>query len=90
MKNNSSYKEFIDKCLLIYEHSIKDTDELLENVVVETRDIVKGNKLSSDVRKEQNRINKQAQRDRLIAKYGDEEYKRMHAKQIAENRRKNG
>jgi hypothetical protein len=89
MKNNSSYKEFIDKCLLIYEYSIKDND-VLENAVVEIRDIVKGNKLSSDVRKEQNRMNKQAQRDRLIAKYGDEEYKRMHAKQIAENRRKNG
>ena len=90
MKINSSYKEFMDKCLLIYEHSIKNTNIVLENVVVETRDIVKGNKLTSEVRKEQNRINKQVQRDKLIAKYGNEEYRKNHAKQIAENRKKHG
>ena len=90
MKNNSSYKEFMDKCLLIYEHSIKNINIVLENVVLETRDIVKGNKLTSEVRKEQNRINKQTQRDKLIAKYGNEEYRKMHAKQIAENRKKHG
>jgi len=90
MKINSSYKEFMDKCLLIYEHSIKNTNIVLENVVLETRDIVKGNKLTSEVRKEQNRINKQTQRERLIAKYGNEEYRKNHAKQIAENRKKHG
>lgn len=90
MKNNTSYKEFMDKCLLIYEYSIKNTNIVLENVVLETRDIVKGNKLTSEVRKEQNRINKQAQRERLIAKYGNEEYRKNHAKQIAENRKKHG
>lgn len=90
MKNNYTYKEFMDKCSLIYEHSIKNNNIIIENIVIETRDIVKGNKVSSEERKEQNRINKQALRDRLIAKYGDEEYRKMHAKQIAENRRKRG
>ena len=90
MKNNYTYKEFMDKCSLIYEHSIKGNNIIIENIVIETRDIVKGNKVSSEERKEQNRINKQSQRDRLIAKYGDEEYRKMHAKQIAENRRKRG
>ena len=68
----------------------KNNNIIIENIVIETRDIVKGNKVSSEERKEQNRINKQALRDRLIAKYGDEEYRKMHAKQIAENRRKRG
>jgi len=90
MKNNYTYKEFMDKCSLIYEHCIKNTNIVIENIVIETRDIVKGNKVSSEERKEQHRINKQAQRERLIAKYGDEEYRKMHAKQIAENRRKRG
>ena len=67
---------------------IKDTNILMENVVIETRDIVKGNKVSSEERKEQNRVNKEKQRQQLKAKYGDEEYKRNHAKQIAENRKK--
>ena len=88
MKSNSSYKNFMDKCLLIHEYSIKDTNIVIENVVIETRDIVKGNKVSVEERKEQNRVNKEKQRQRLIAKYGDEEYKRNHAKQIAENRKK--
>jgi hypothetical protein len=51
---------------------------------------ITNHKQNKITRKEQNRINKQAQRDKLIAKYGDEEYRKMHAKQIAENRKKHG
>jgi len=100
MKNNYTYKEFIDKCMLIYNHNKIENvvienqvieDEIVENEVVqEIRHIVKGNKLSSEERKEKNRLYKKRQRERLVAKYGDEEYKRMRAKEIAEHRRKNG
>ena len=36
--------------------------------------------------KEKNRLKKQRQRERLKEKYGDEEYKRMRAKEIADYR----
>jgi hypothetical protein len=35
-------------------------------------------------------LRKQKQRDELRKKYGDEEYRKMHAKEIAENRRNRG
>jgi hypothetical protein len=103
MKNNYTYKEFMDKCMMIYNHNKIENviigNQVIENKVVEiqyienevkeTRNIVKGNKLSGEDRKEKNRLYKQRQRERLIAKYGDEEYKKMRAKEIAENRRKN-
>jgi hypothetical protein len=119
MKNNYTYKEFMDKCMMIYKNNKIENvvienqvigedieNEIVENVVIENgevenivienqvvqekRTIVKSNKLSSDQMKERNRIKKQRQRERLIAKYGNEEYKKMRAKEIAENRRKNG
>jgi hypothetical protein len=47
------------------------------------------NKKSKEEIRENARIRKQAQRKRLLEKYGDEEYRKIHAKQIAENRKKN-
>jgi hypothetical protein len=108
MKNNYTYKDFMDKCMMIYNHNKIENvvienqvmenviieNQVIENVVIENqvvqekRTIVKTNKLSSDQMKERNRIKKQRQRERLIAKYGNEEYKKMRAKEIAENRRK--
>ena len=105
MKNNYTYKDFMDKCIMIYNHNKIENvvienqlieDEIVENKVIENqvvqekRTIVKTNKLSSDQIKEKNRIKKQRQRERLIDKYGNEEYKKMRAKEIAEHRRKNG
>ena len=105
MKNNYTYKEFMDKCMMIYKHNKIENvvienqvieNEIVENIVIENqvvqekRTIVKTNKLSSDQIKERNRIKKQRQRERLIAKYGNQEYNKMRAKEIAENRRKNG
>ena len=57
-------------------------------MIEETRQIVKGNKLTNDQKREKERIRKKAQRDALRKKYGDEEYKKLHAKQIAEQRKK--
>jgi hypothetical protein len=55
--------------------------------VQELRQIVKGNKMTAEEKKEKERIRKQAQRDALRKKYGDEEYKKIHAKKIAEQRK---
>jgi hypothetical protein len=63
---------------------------VIENQVQEKRNIVKGNKLTQEQLKEKARLRKQKQRDELRNKYGDEEYRKMHAKEIAENRRKRG
>lgn len=45
------------------------------------------NKKSKEEIRENARIRKQAQRKRLVEKYGDAEYRKIHAKQIAENRK---
>jgi len=63
---------------------------VIENQVQEKRNIVKGNKLTQEQLKEKARLRKQKQRDELRNKYGDEEYRKMHAKEIAENRRNRG
>ena len=65
-------------------------EDVENQVIQEKRTIVKGNKLTQEVLKEKARLRKQKQRDELRKKYGDEEYKKMHAKEIAENRRKRG
>jgi hypothetical protein len=106
MKNNYSYKIFIDKCVLICNKLNKKTltientriqnevveiqNEIIvpEQKVKEMRTIVKGNKLSSDDIRELARIRKQKSRQAFKDKYGDEEYNKRHAKQIADNRKK--
>ena len=53
------------------------------------KNIVKNdNKKTDDEIKEAARLRKQKQREKLKEKYGDEEYKKMRAKEIAENRKK--
>jgi len=46
------------------------------------------NKMTQEQKREKERIRKQAQRDALRKKYGDEEYKKLHAKKMAEQRKK--
>jgi len=102
MKNNYSYKHFMDKCLLIYNHIhpiIKpDTitndiinipvEENITNInVQENKHIVVSNKLSQDQIKENARLRKQKQRQLLKEKYGNEEYNKLRAKEIAEQRK---
>jgi hypothetical protein len=99
MKKNYSYKRIIDKCVMIYkEQIIKNT--LLQNEITnevtnvesevpkEKRTIIKGHKLNPEEIKHNNRIRKQKQRELLKEHYGNEEYNKIHAKQIAENRKK--
>jgi hypothetical protein len=104
MKNNYSYKMFMDKCVMIYNKINKLTlsieEPLIQNEIVddnikisktlikETKNIVKGNKLTSTDIKEMARLKKQKQREELKARYGNEEYNKIHAKEIAEYRKK--
>ena len=103
MKSNYTYKQIMDKCLLIYNHihptievnineEIPTNEEIIpieENIKVqETRNIVKGNKLSSDDKKEIARLKKQKQRQALKERYGNEEYNKLRAKEIANYRKK--
>jgi hypothetical protein len=99
MKNNYIYKEFMDKCLLIYNKlQIDKIKKIPENEIIindevteenqEKNNIVKGNKLSTTDRKEYNRIKKQEQRKALKERYGNDEYNKIRAKEIAEQRKK--
>jgi hypothetical protein len=99
MKNNYTYKSFIDKCVMIYKSSNTSkeqfTNTLLENEILvsknsqikETRTIVKSNKLSSFDKKEIERLRKQKQRKELKERYGKDEYNKRRAKEIADHRK---
>lgn len=104
MKKNYTYKNFIDKCVMIYNKIKTDKEsisikepvnevfninvDLTEPPVKQKRTIVKGHKLTPEEIKENARIRKNAQRDALKARYGNEEYNKIHAKEIAEYRKK--
>ena len=59
-----------------------------EPVVTSDTMLLRGNKKTPEQIREASRLRKQKQRAELQAKYGDEEYKKNHAKQIAEARLK--
>jgi hypothetical protein len=65
-----------------------DKKEDIQNNISENIFVANKNKKTADEKREAARLRKQQQRKRLVEKYGDEEYKKMHAQQIAENRRK--
>ena len=53
-----------------------------------SKNIVKNtNKKTPEEKREQARLRKQKQREELRAKYGDEEYKQMKAKELADYRK---
>ena len=54
----------------------------------EKTQIVRGNKLSQDEKREKERVKKQKQREALREKYGDEEFRKMRAEEIARTRQK--
>jgi hypothetical protein len=85
LKRDYEYEKIIEKCKLIYQKHI-DVQTYQDNQ--EIRTIVKGNKLNPEEKKEKERVRKQKQRESLRARYGDEEYKRLHAIKIAEQRKK--
>ena len=58
----------------------KDTQEV--NIITPS------NKLTLEQKREKERVKKQAQREALRNKYGDEQYKKLHAEKISEQRKK--
>ena len=62
--------------------NINCNKEAISNIVANK------NKKTVDEKRDAARVRKQEQRKRMVEKYGDEEYKKIHAQQIAENRRK--
>lgn len=58
------------------------------NIEPKNRSIVRGNKKTIEQVREEAKVKKQKQREELKARYGDEEYKKMNAKKVAEYRAK--
>lgn len=97
MKRNYDYDRFMEKLKLIYqkyiskEEPINNDDNVNDTVSnvneYESKNIVKNKlKKTGEQLKEDARLRKQKQRDQLKERYGDEEYKTMRAKEIAEYR----
>lgn len=65
-----------------YEKIVKEKEQQ------EKTQIVRGNKFTQDEKREKERIKKQKQREALREKYGDEEFRKMRAEEIARTRQK--
>ena len=98
MKREYSYHELFDKFKLIYQHNLKSPLSENISITIEPEPVIasdinnvmvfSGTKKTPEQIKEASRLRKQKQRAELQAKYGDEEYKKNHAKQIADARLK--
>jgi hypothetical protein len=82
--NNSIENKFVTIGVKIVADSVTN-----ENIDNNQKNIVRNiNKKTKEEIRVAARIRKQEQRKKLVEKYGDEEYRKMHAQQIAENRKK--
>jgi hypothetical protein len=77
----------------IEKHGIESVREKIKEKVQNFRNnnnnIMKNeNKLTEEEKREKNRLKKQKRREKLREKYGDEEYKKMRAKELADHRKK--
>jgi hypothetical protein len=86
MKSNYTLDIFLDKCTLISNYYF--SQHRVIEPFQEKNQIVPSNKMTKEQKRERERIRKQVQRHALRNKYGDEEYKKLHAKKIAEQRKK--
>ena len=86
IKRDYVYKDFIDKCKLIYENN-KDKD--VQDITNEEKHkMVKSNKKTKEEIQEGTKIRKEKQREELLKRCSDEEYKKLRVKEIVENRNK--
>jgi len=89
--DNINEKKTILKNTLIPFNNSNNYEELSNSINNDKNNeiiVLNKNKKTKEEIRENARIRKQEQRKRLIEKYGDEEYKKINAKLIAENRRK--
>jgi hypothetical protein len=102
IKNNYEYDDFIQKSQLICKKHVmineiievmmvKDTPvkeiKIIKKSEQEQKTISKGNKMTVEEKREKERLKKQRQRDSLRERYGDEDFKKMRAEEIARSRR---
>jgi len=103
IKKDYVYEDIINKFLLIYKkhNSINETNLVAHenvNLIVDEPEnpkikenrhlVVNKNKKTKEEIKDANRMYKQKQREKMKEKYGDEEYKKIRAKEIADTRAK--
>ena len=86
MKREFSYNDIFDKLKSIYENN--NCKKGIIDTELETNNMSLGvsKKKTQEQLKEERRIRKQKHREALRNKYGDEEYKKIRAKEIAINR----
>jgi hypothetical protein len=94
-KNIEHIKVIETKPKLVFKtKEIKESTPQFIKKIVKEKDqqektqIVRGNKLTQDEKREKERLKKQKQREALREKYGDEEFKKMRAEEIARTRQK--
>jgi len=78
LKNDYSYDVVIEKCKLIYENKPAE---------IEITPVVRVKKTKEEIA-EESRLRKQKSREQKRTKMGDEEFRKMRAKEIAEDRKK--
>lgn len=78
--------EFTDTNQDLYETQPTENAVVNTNEVVQRQHCVRTNKKTKEEVTENARLRKQKQRESLKEKYGDEEYKKRHAAEIAKNR----
>ena len=89
MKRHYSFDDLFAKMSKIYENK-KDDNIKLQNIVMNNiRQITNTKKKTKEEIREAAKLRKQKQRERLRKKYGDEEYKKMRAKELADFRKSN-
>lgn len=89
MKRHYSFDDLFAKMSKIYENK-KDDNIKVQNIVMNNiRQITNTKKKTKEEIREAAKLRKQKQRERLRKKYGDEEYKKMRAKELADFRKSN-
>ena len=94
LSNRSRQQLFRERQIEIYgiDHIREKINENVQvsrmNNNIVNNSIIKINKKTVEEKKEQARLRKQKQRELQKEKYGDEEYKRMNAEEVAKNRAK--
>jgi hypothetical protein len=93
-KEKNRLKQRLHRERMINEHGIEYVREKQKEKMAKLRENNKNigenkNKQTDEEKREKAKIRKQKQRENMREKYGDEEYKKMRAKEIADNRKKN-
>ena len=87
LKRDYSLDNLFEKMLKVYNNTKNDNKNINNSAVNNKRNVVNKNKKSKQEIREAAKLRKQKQRERLKEKYGDEEYKKTRAKELADLRK---